>query len=93
MVTVGRDAVLNLAYARHIQLAQGMTVDGTGQVGVTARTDREHFYVMVSRARSGAVIHAERTAIAAMAAPGLGPVTDAQQATLHGLGLSDVPED
>src|SRR5262249_9243579 len=27
-VTVGRDTVLNLAYARHIQLAQGMTVEG-----------------------------------------------------------------
>jgi hypothetical protein len=39
-VAVGRDAVLNLAYARHIQLGQGMTVDGAGQVGVSATTDR-----------------------------------------------------
>ena len=92
-VTVGRDAVLNLAYARHIQLGQGMTVDGAGQVGVSIATDREHFYVMVSRARAGAVIHATRPEVAAMAAPGLGPVTDAQLGTLKRLGVEDVPED
>jgi conjugative relaxase-like TrwC/TraI family protein len=92
-VTVGRDAVLNFAYARHIQLGQGMTVDGAGQVGVSAVTDREHFYVMVSRARAGAVVHATRLEVAAMAAPGLGPVTDAQLETLERLGVEDVPED
>src|SRR5262249_38402324 len=80
-VTVGRDAVLNLAYARHVQLGQGMTAAGAGQVGVSAHTDREHFYVMVSRARAGAVVHAERSAVSALAAPGLGPVTDAQAAS------------
>ncbi len=92
-VTVGRDAVLNLAYARHIQLGQGMTVDGAGQVGVGAGTDRERFYVMVSRARAGAVIHAVRQEVAAMATPGLGPVTEAQLDTLDELGVDNVPDD
>jgi conjugative relaxase-like TrwC/TraI family protein len=92
-VTVGRDVVLNLAYGRHIQLGQGMTVEGAGQVGVSARTDREHFYVMVSRAKGGAVIHAERSAVAAMAAPGLGAVTEAQEAALARLGVEEIPED
>ncbi len=92
-VTVGRDAVLDLAYARHVQLGQGMTVEGAGQVGVSASTDREHFYVMVSRARAGAVIHAVRSEVAALAAPGLGPVTEAQEAALERLGVSAIPED
>ncbi len=92
-VTVGRDTVLNLGYARHIQLGQGMTVEGAGQVGVSARTDREHFYVMVSRARAGAVVHAVRGEIAAMAAPGLGRVTEAQEEALRKLGVDEAPED
>ncbi|HXM57391.1 MAG TPA: AAA family ATPase, partial [Candidatus Dormibacteraeota bacterium] len=92
MVTVERDVVLNLAYARHVQLGQGMTVEGAGQVGVSSRTDRERFYVMVSRARAGAVVHAVRSEVAAMAAPGLGPVTEAQEAALMRLGSSEIPE-
>src|SRR5262249_48946631 len=90
---VARDAVLNLAYTRHIQLGQGMTAAGAGQVGVSGHTDREHFYVMVTRARAGAVIHAERGAAAALAATRLGPVTDAQAASLERLGVNDIPED
>jgi conjugative relaxase-like TrwC/TraI family protein len=92
-VTVGREAVLNLAYGRHIQLGQGMTVEGAGQVGVSAQTDREHFYVMVSRAKAGAVIHAVRSEVAAVAAPGLGTVTQAQEAALGRLGVVEIPED
>jgi len=41
-----------------------MTVEGAGQVGVSTQTDREHFYVMVSRAKAGAVIHAVRSEVA-----------------------------
>jgi conjugative relaxase-like TrwC/TraI family protein len=92
-VAVGRDTVLELAYGRHIQLGQGMTVEGAGQVGVSGRTDREHFYVMVSRAKAGAVIHAVRSDVAAMAVPGLGPVTEAQEAALERLGVDEIPED
>jgi hypothetical protein len=92
-VTVDRDAVLNLAYGRHIQLGQGMTAEGAAQVGVSAHTDREHFYVMVSRAKAGAVIHAERGVVAALAGPGLGPVTENQQAALERLGAEEIPDD
>jgi hypothetical protein len=91
-VTVGRDVVLTLAYARHIQLGQGMTVEGAGQVGVSTRTDREHFYVMVSGARAGAVIHALRSEVATLAAPGLGPVTEHQETALERLGVAEFPE-
>jgi AAA domain len=91
--TVGRDAVLNLAYARHVQLGQGMTAEGAGQVGISTRTDREHFYVMVSRGRAGAVIHAVRSELAAVATPGLGPVTEAQEEALKRLGVGEVPDD
>jgi conjugative relaxase-like TrwC/TraI family protein len=92
-VTVGRDILLNLAYVRHVQLGQGMTAEGAGQVGVSTSTDRERFYVMVSRARAGAVIHAVRSEVAALAAPGLGPVTPDQEVALRRLGLDEVPED
>jgi hypothetical protein len=48
---------VELGYARHVHKAQGVTVD-TGDLAVSLRTHLNELYVMVSRAREGARIHA-----------------------------------
>jgi conjugative relaxase-like TrwC/TraI family protein len=56
-LVVGSDVPVELGYARHVQKAQGVTVD-TGDLAVSLRTHLNELYVMVSRARQGARIHA-----------------------------------
>jgi len=53
---VGADAPMELGYARHVQKAQGVTVEDT-DIAVSRRTRRNQLYVMGSRARSGARVH------------------------------------
>jgi hypothetical protein len=48
---------VELGYARHVHKAQGVMVD-TGDLAVSLRTHLNELYVMVSRAREGARIHA-----------------------------------
>ena len=56
-VTVGLDVALELGYARHAAMAQGITADAA-DVAVSHRTSRNELYVMVSRSRQGSHIHA-----------------------------------
>jgi conjugative relaxase-like TrwC/TraI family protein len=56
-VTVEASAPLELAYARHVYKAQGMTVE-VGQIATGPSTTQERLYVMTSRAREGTHIHA-----------------------------------
>jgi hypothetical protein len=48
---------LELGYARHVYKVQGLTVD-TADLAVSLRTHLNELYVMVSRAREGAWVHA-----------------------------------
>ena len=48
---------VELGYARHVYKAQGVTVD-TADLAVSLRTHLNELYVMISRAREGARIHA-----------------------------------
>jgi hypothetical protein len=54
---VGREAPVELGYARHVYKAQGVTRH-TADMAVSLRTHLNELYVMVSRAREGARIHA-----------------------------------
>jgi conjugative relaxase-like TrwC/TraI family protein len=57
VLRVGRDAPVELGYARHVMKAQGVTRD-TADIGVSLRTRLNELYTMVSRAREGARVHA-----------------------------------
>jgi conjugative relaxase-like TrwC/TraI family protein len=56
-LVVGANVPLELGYARHVHKAQGVTVD-TEDMAVSLRTHLNELYVMVSRAREGARVHA-----------------------------------
>jgi hypothetical protein len=56
-LVAGADVPLELGYARHVHKAQGVTVD-TEDMAVSLRTRLNELYVMVSRAREGARVHA-----------------------------------
>ncbi|MDQ6900881.1 MAG: hypothetical protein M3072_15510, partial [Candidatus Dormibacteraeota bacterium] len=57
LVTVEASAPLELAYARHVYKAQGMTIE-VGQIATGPSTTQERLYVMASRSREGTHIHA-----------------------------------
>lgn len=57
VLRVGSDAPIELGYARHVYKAQGVTRD-TVDLAVSLRTHLNELYVMTTRARHGARIHA-----------------------------------
>lgn len=65
-LVVDRAVPVELGYARHVAKAQGVTVD-EAQIAISERTARNDLYVMASRAREGAHVHALRPELAEMA--------------------------
>jgi hypothetical protein len=57
VLRVGSDAPIELGYTRHVYKAQGVTRD-TVDLAVSLRTHLNELYVMTTRARQGARIHA-----------------------------------
>jgi hypothetical protein len=55
-LVLGADAPLDLAYARHVVKAQGVTAEDT-DLGVSRHTAHNELYVMGTRARNGARVH------------------------------------
>ncbi len=56
-LTLEADAPLDLAYARHVVKAQGVTAEDT-DLAVSRHTFHNELYVMATRARNGARVHA-----------------------------------
>jgi conjugative relaxase-like TrwC/TraI family protein len=56
-LVLGADAPLDLGYARHVVKAQGVTAEDT-DLAVSRHTARNELYVMATRARNGARVHA-----------------------------------
>jgi conjugative relaxase-like TrwC/TraI family protein len=88
---VGADVPLELAYARHVAKAQGVTHEDT-DLATSRTTRRNELYVMATRARAGARFHAVAAELRegdlaeggdAPWAPEVTPMTDAQAAVLE----------
>lgn len=76
-VQVDREAPVELAYARHVSKAQGVTVE-TAEIAVSDRTTRNELYTMASRSRSGARVHAVAEEVDAEAATAPDETVEAQ---------------
>lgn len=85
-VVVNASAPVELAYARHINKAQGMTADGAAVLAVGSMTNHNSLYTAVSRGRDGAEIHMQRSELPALTLPTLPPATEQQRAELRHLG-------
>jgi conjugative relaxase-like TrwC/TraI family protein len=66
-LVVPTTAPLELAYARHVYKAQGMTAE-VADVATGLRTRRNELYTMITRSRTGTRLHALRTELEAMGA-------------------------
>jgi conjugative relaxase-like TrwC/TraI family protein len=56
-LVLGADAPVDLGYARHVVKAQGVTAEDT-DLAVSRHTSHNELYVMATRARNGARVHA-----------------------------------
>lgn len=90
----GPEVPVELGYARHVAKAQGVTHEDT-DLAVSRRTQRNELYVMATRARAGARIHAVASDVGEVLDPPTEPavtrMTQAQAAVLERRGVKPDP--